>query len=258
MSDRQTAEVYRPWMVADRPNHLEVLADAAEQSDHFGVLARADVTGTVEDLIAEIDVPVIIDNGAFAQAETDEDLIELFDAFDRMQADFGLLPDVIGSRQETNDLFAQAMRLRERGRRSWEWTPVGVAQGETPAEYADSLWDIYQMGADHIAIGGLLETVGCRSGGHATGQAELLDVLADIRDREPRIWEETWTFALGCHHPDRRPRFEDLGVVGADSKRWLFQYDDGDARDEQLAQAVVADANDRSPSLQTFAGQADG
>lgn len=240
---------YRPFMVADRPNHLRILEAAAERTQDFGVLSRAGVSSTVEELIVSIDVPVLVDSGAFADVETESDMLALFDAYDRMGADYGLLPDVIGDRKANNDLVAATSRLVERGHRRWDFQPVAVAQGRTPAEYAASFWDVYQMGADHIAIGGLLETQGYRSGGHATGRSSLLPTLGHIQQSHPEKWGRVWTFALGCDHPGRRPRFRDLGVNGADSKRWLFQYDHRAGREGQLADAVVTAAHDRSPSL---------
>lgn len=240
-----------PFCLADRPNHVRILDRAAAETDGFGVLTQATVSNAVENLISDLDVPVIVDCAAFAEDEFDGTLVELFDTYERMNADYGLVPDAIGDRQATDSSVALATRLWQRGNSRWSFTPVAIAQGETPREYAASYWDCYQMGVDRIAVGGLLATDGDRSGGHATGSDDLFRILECIRDRHPQIWEETWTFALGCDHPRRRPRFADLGVQAADSKRWLFQYDDDlpASRVSQLVNEVVQSASYRTPTL---------
>lgn len=247
-------DTYRPYCLADRPNHVRILNEAADEVDGFGVLTQATVTEAVEGLIAGLEVPVIVDCGAFAEDEFDGTLVELFDTYERMNADCGLVPDVIGDRQDTDDSVALATRLWQRGHPRWSFDPVAVAQGETPTEYASAYWDCYQMGADRIAVGGLLDTDGERSGGHATGSDALFDILQHIREANPRIWDRTWTVALGCDHPHRRPRFADLGVQAADSKRWLYQYDETlpASRETQLVNEVVRAVSYRTPTLSTL------
>jgi hypothetical protein len=244
--------MYRPYCVADRPNHIRILNRAAQETQNFGVLVRETVTDTVKELVADLDVPVMVDNGAFAEPETEDDLVTLFDSYEQMGADYGLTPDVIGGREKNNDAFAVASRLFERG--SWQFTPVGVAQGKTAVEYANSLWDLYQMGADHIAIGGLLQRDGDRSGGHATVNEQLYSMLDIVQRREPHIWEDVWIFVLGCDHDRRRPRFRELGVDASDSKAWLYDYDSDipHSREEQLVDVVVENARDRSQTLSAF------
>ena len=251
MRKQSSGGMYRQFCLADRPNHLRILKQAAEETDGFGVLSQATVSDSVEDLVAELDVPVIVDCGAFAEDDFDGTLIDLADTYQRMGADYGLIPDVIGDREGTDDSVAHATRLWQRGHPRWSFEPVAVAQGQSPREYASSYWDCYQMGADRIAVGGLLDTDGKRSGGHATGADDLFEVLRYIRDSHPRIWSETWTFALGCDHPDRRPRFRTLGVNAADSKRWLFQYDQSSrkSRDDQLTAEVVRSATQQQATL---------
>jgi hypothetical protein len=215
------------------------------------VLTQATVTESVQDLIADLDVPVIVDCGAFSEDQFEGTLYELFDSYERMNADFGLIPDIIGERLETDDLTALATRLWQRGQPRWSFEPVAVAQGETPKEYASAYWDCYMMGADRIAIGGLLSTSGNRSGGHATVSEGLFDILRCIRKSHPKIWNDTWTFTLGCDHPRRRPRFDDFGVQAGDSKRWLFQYDQDLTldRETQLVDEVTELATHRTPTL---------
>jgi hypothetical protein len=243
---------FTPFCLADRPNHVNILAQAATETAGFGVLTQATVSETVEDLIAKVDAPVIVDCSAFAEGEFEGTLIELFDTYEQMNADYGLIPDKIGARLETDDSVALATRLWERGHPRWSFEPIPVAQGSTPAEYAAAYWDCYQMGADHIAIGGLLTTDGNRSGGHATGVTNLFEVLQAIKQANPRLWPNTWTFALGCDHPRRRPRFRSLGVQAADSKRWLFQYDDSlpASRETQLVTEIVQSTTHHTPTLE--------
>lgn len=246
-------DAYRPFCLADRPNHVRILQRAAERTGGFGVLTQATVTDTVIDLIAELDVPVVVDCGVFSTEDFEGGLRDLFDVYDRMDADYGLIPDVIGERISTDKMVEDAGRLWRGGQR-WGFEPVGVAQGECPADYAASFWDCYQLGVDHIAVGGLLDQSGERSGGHATARDELFEAIELIRGQHRRIWRDTWTFALGCDHPQRRPRLAGLGLDGADSKWWLFQYDSEAtaSREEQLVNVVVRAAWDRTQQLSAF------
>jgi len=139
-------DAYRPYCIADRPNHVRILSRAAKITDGFGVLTQATVTESVQDLIADLDVPVIVDCGAFSEDQFEGTLYELFDSYERMNADFGLIPDIIGERLETDDLTALATRLWQRGQPRWSFEPVAVAQGETPKEYASAYWDCYMSG----------------------------------------------------------------------------------------------------------------
>jgi hypothetical protein len=247
---------YRPFCVADRPNHLRILADAAARTDGFGVLVRATVTETVQELVAEMDVPVVVDCGAFAEGGAITNFPTLYDRFEAMDADYGLVPDVLNERIENDHNAADAMRYyRRHGRYTFDL--IGAAQGTCVPEYRDSVWDLYHLGYDHIALGGLLETEGDRSGGHATATDEMVEIVRAVRERNP----DKWLFVLGGHHPDRQPVWEDQDVYGADSKRWLFQYDaDATAsRHEQLVGAVERLANTSHPSLSRFArSEADG
>lgn len=242
---------YRPFCLADRPNHVRILQRAANQTGGFGVLTQATVTDSVQELIADLDVPVVVDCGAFAQQDFDGSLTDLFDTYERMNADYGLIPDEISERVATDDSVATAIRFWRRAHPRWSFEPVPVAQGDTPLDYANAYWDCYQMGADRIAIGGLLETEGNRSSGHATGSNELFNIIQHIREHNPRIWRETWTFALGCDHLRRRPRFSSLGVQAADSNRWLFQYDENSSisRADQLVSEVVQSLSYRDATL---------
>jgi hypothetical protein len=242
---------YHPFCLADRPNHVRILRRAAARKDGFGVLTQATVSETVQELIADIDVPVIVDCGVFAKEDFEGTATDLFERYEKMNADYGLIPDVLGDRKATDDSISLRTRLWERGQPRWSFEPVAVAQGESPAEYANAYWDCYQMGADRIAIGGLLSADGNRSSGHATTTETLYEILEYIHAQIPHIWESSWTFALGCDHPRRRPRFASLGVQAADSKRWLFQYDENARpdRDEQLLNEVLQAAQSRNATL---------
>ncbi len=227
---------YLPVVVVDRPNHLRIIQRALRETDQcLGVMTHPHINESVEEILrnwpADLrdQTSIICDNGAFKQ-EGRLSTAELFDRYDELDVDYGLVPDEIGDPHRTDELaWTFAKRYMERD--GHDWMPVAVAHGTTPAEYRQAYHRHRTLGYDHVALGGLLETSGDRSGGHANSRSDLWDVVHEVAEFSPN----GWVFALGAGHRKRHPRFDGLDLAGADGKGWLFRYSSSKRREEELA-----------------------
>lgn len=262
---------YRPVLVADRPNHLRIIRRALREADGepaVGIMTHVHVTESVATMLREWPADLrdqtmlIADNGAFQAdgaptlGDTDRvDIGAIFDSYDRLGVDYGLMPDVPGDKTATEQLAWDAAARYDSERDEHDWAPVAVAQGTDVDEYWASYRDHRFLGYDHVAVGGLLEQRGGRSGAHATAREGLLwDVVLMLANASPGAW----VFALGCGHERRHPRFTDLQLAGADGKGWLHRYDLSAQREEQLADNLVGSVlrGQQQPGLGAFAGGA--
>ncbi len=226
---------YLPVVVADRPNHLRIIQRALRDTDRrLGIMTHPYINESVEELFHDWPADLreqtvlISDNGAF-KSEGRLSTSELFDWYDELDVDYGLVPDEIGDPHRTDELaWTFANRYMEG---DYDWLPVAVAHGDSPAEYRQAYHRHRTLGYDHGALGGLLEMAGDRSGGHANGRSDLWDVVHEVAAFSPN----GWVFALGAGHRERHPRFDSLDLAGADGKGWLFRYSSSKRREEELA-----------------------
>lgn len=251
---------YRPYLVADRPSALRVLRGALPDysATGLGIMTHANVTETVRDFLRAFPssagyydrhdsfeeddestyvdadgsltsvgqrirdrTTIICDSGAFQKdGVTYESYPELFDQYDSMGVDLGVINDVLNDSEATYAEARQALEVYESG--TYDFELVGVAQGTDLESYLRSYRRLRTLGYEKLAIGGLLSKAGSRTGKFAqvSDTAFMRAVLEAIRDEFPRAW----LFALGCHHPYRHHLFEKLGIAGADYKGWLFKY----------------------------------
>lgn len=251
---------FRPFLVADRPSALRIIRGATPDlsANGLGIMTHANVTENVGGFIRnfpssggfyepqdnfEADdetryvtargdltqigkrirdrTTIICDSGAFQKEGVPfDDYIELFDRYEELGVDKGIINDELNDREGTIEEAREAISVYESG--NWEFDLVGVAQGLTLNEYLACYEDLCNIGYDHIAIGGLLSKTGDRSGRFAqVSDSEFMEsVLRAIREEYP----SDWIFALGCHHPSRHALFEELELAGADYKGWLFKY----------------------------------
>lgn len=111
------------------------------------------------------------DTGAYAYADQDNPPVSVSDVLDFYETagfDIGLAPDHLvpgfsedapapplwHHRRDFSLELAEAF-LREHGQRRCQVTPIGVAQGWSPASYAESARVLEAMGYTYIAAGGL-------------------------------------------------------------------------------------------------------
>ncbi|WP_460559612.1 hypothetical protein, partial [Halorubrum pallidum] len=162
-----------------------------------------------------------VDSGAFLKEGSQfESYEELFNRYEAMDADYGIIIDKLNNSDETVSEAIDAMNTYEDY--NYNFNLVGVAQGTDVDEYLDCFDQLQDLGYDHVAVGGLLKKAGERSGAfaHVDSDEYMEAVLRRIREH----YEDEWLFALGCYHPERHELFEDLDLFGADYKGWVYKY----------------------------------
>jgi len=165
----------------------------------------------------------MVDSGVFGKHGCDLDYADLFEAYERMNADYGVMIDVLRDSAAT---VASARRaLRAYSQRDYQFELVGVAQGNQCKDYLRCYRKLQNMGFSCIAIGGLLRkrknTVRYT---YVRSQVLMDQVLRQVRAE----FDPSWLFALGVFHPKRIPLFVEHGVWGSDYKGWLFNYEKKD------------------------------
>jgi hypothetical protein len=243
-----------PFFVADRPMSLRLLKTLPLQNYpdvRIGIMAHANTTLNFQrifhdypcDDFNECDAvggpcqfkeditrcPVrqhilshtikMCDSGIFTREGAMLTYQQLFEVFVRMGVEYGVMIDVFRDPLATLESAKEALRAFEPF--AGQFKLVGVAQGKTAEEYIQNYEDLKKLGFSYIAIGGLLRKVE-KSARYAQVRSEetMYSVLRELRERYPN----DWLFALGCFHPSRLDKFQELNVWG-DYKGWIFQYE---------------------------------
>jgi len=251
---------YRPFLVADRPASLRIIrgADLEAFEKSIGIMTHANVSSNVKSFIREFpssatfyegrnDDPVreerfvdpetgeltdvgqtiadrtirMCDSGAFLKGGSKFDnYVNLFKTYAEMDADYGIIMDSLNDPEETLATARDAIEAYEQ--QEYPFELVGVTQGRTPEEYLECYTALRDLGYDHIAVGGLLQKHGDRSGAfaHVDDEEFVRQVLRTLR----RVYPDDWLFVLGCHHPRRQAMFEEFNVFGSDYKGWIYNY----------------------------------
>lgn len=252
-----------PLFVADRPMSLQIIKGLPLQEYPgvlIGIMAHANTTDNFQKALAEYPCDNLAccaannnhpcpfqtqaqrrscakriyilnhtikmcDSGMFTKEGATLTYEELFKSYERMGVEFGVMIDVFRDSEETIKSAKEALEAykpHERKRNRFEL--VVVAQGHDTDEYIHCYKELRKLGFKHIAVGGLL---------HRREDAVRLAVVRDqnmLFETLTRLREEfpdDWLFALGCLHPNRLPKFQEL-KVWADYKGWIFQYDKKD------------------------------
>lgn len=158
------------------------------------------------------------DSGIFTREGATLSYKELFEAYQGMGVQYGIMIDVYQESQATLTSAKQALEIYKLGNYSFHL--VAVAQGTSIEEYLDCYAGLKQLGFQHIAVGGLLRRYK-NTVRYATVRSQelMFDVLSKLRQQD----SDDWLFALGCFHPSRLERLKELNVW-ADYKGWIFQY----------------------------------
>lgn len=159
------------------------------------------------------------DSGIFERSSKNLSYAELFDIYTDARADYGVMKDVLWNSKQT--LMSAETALKEYRRKQRKFKLVLVAQGKTVDEYLSCFSQLVRMGAEHIAIGGLLRKRK-KSVRYMYVSSELAtQVLAAIRQE----FGSRWLFVLGSYHPMRHKLFSEHDVFGSDYKGWIFNYE---------------------------------
>jgi hypothetical protein len=173
----------------------------------------------------------IVDCGIFSK-EKQPRYPELYDVYESMNADYGVMKDVFGDAKKTIESAKRAVEVYLRRKRRFRL--VLVAQGKNAEEYLWCSEKLSALGVGELAVGGLLVRKERSARYASAGTMERIDeILTCLRRRFPR----RWLFVLGCYHPRRHSLFEKHGVFGSDYKGWIFNYKH---RFDQIAEASRA------------------
>ncbi|MDD5474587.1 MAG: peroxide stress protein YaaA [Candidatus Methanoperedens sp.] len=159
------------------------------------------------------------DSGVFTKNGCDRNYKDLFEIYQNMDADYGIIIDHLKDKEKTIKSASDA--LEEYKKKDYSFKLIGVAQGNTPEEYLECYNGLKKLGFKHIAIGGLLKKLeNTARYTRVRDETFLYKVIKTIRDKYP----DDWLFVLGCYHPKRHDKFNELNVFGGDYKGWIFNY----------------------------------
>lgn len=249
---------FTPFLVADRPASLRIISgmDLSKIHGRIGIMSHANTSDNFKKILKKYpcvnpefcDViqqkcPYnkkisqcpegqkvrrktikISDSGVFTKEGCMfESYDKLFDEYEKMGVDYGIIIDHIRDANETLSSAEDAIKAyneREKRQRV-RFKLIGVIQGKSPDEYLDCYIRMQSLGYKHIAIGGLLQKIE-NSARYTKVENEdhLVQVIQKIREYD----SDGWLFALGSFHKKRRSLFEDKGIFGSDYKGWIFHY----------------------------------
>ena len=131
-----------------------------------------------------------------------------------------MIIDTLRDPNETIRSARKALKIYASNNAKYKFKLIAVAQGKTLDEYL-KCYEKLQQQFEYVAVGGLLKK-GENSARWVRVQDEqfMYDVLTAIK----RDYSPDWLFALGCYHPSRHKKFEEIGVWGSDYKGWIFNY----------------------------------
>ena len=168
------------------------------------------------------------DCGAFSYVREDEppySVDEVVDFYEECGFDYGIsvdhvilgyIPDALGTSRTVREAPAEwedrqkltlelaAEFLRRQRAINADFDPLGVAQGWSPASYAEAVQKLQEIGYDYIALGGMVPL--------KTAEVEAcLNAIQDIRHPETRF------HLLGITRTELVKNYEHYGVVSFDS-----------------------------------------
>ena len=233
-----------PFFVLDRPVSLEILKDFfARNLDYkFGILTHAFTSPKFKGKFRNFpfDTPLkyselkdtkrlnnriskniikFVDSGIF-QAKRDISYEELFETYEYLKADYGIIIDFLKDREKTIESAREAIKVYEDSNYSFKL--VGVIQGEDLKDYLKCYEELKNLGYKYIAIGGLLKRNGNSNYIKLSCEIFLIELLENIN----KNFNPDWIFTLGIYNPERHKLLENYNVWGEDYKGWLFEYEE--------------------------------
>lgn len=160
----------------------------------------------------------IADSGVFTKNGATIDYHELFDRYELMQVDRGIIFDALGNSEKTIVSAREGFGVYTE--KEYPFKLIAVAQGNSPEEYARCYEGLLEIGYTEIAIGGLL-TKKINTARYAHSNKEQIEAIVNRIRSE---WPDDRCFTLGVYNPKRHEFLSNLGVNAADYKGWIFQY----------------------------------
>lgn len=210
-----------PIFVVDRPASLRILS-GIDKSHKFGILSHPYTTDNFKEQFSKFECALrICDSGIYQQEEIGYE--RLFSEYKRMNADYGIIKDYYRDRSKTRESARTGIQLYMKHRYDKHFKIIGVAQGNSVAEYIQSYTEQREMGFNIVAIGGLLDKmppevkiVSMR----IKGEIFIRNVVQAIRQKYPK----DDLFPLGAFNKRRIKMFRENGVWVSDYKGWIFRY----------------------------------
>lgn len=221
-----------PFFVVDRPISLEIIKGlSVPKGKKIGLMAHANTSHNFRQAFRDYPRQNTIKmcDSAIFNTSRNNTYAELYSRYENMDADYGVMIDVLCDSKATLKSAERALNIYTQG--TYKFELVGVTQGRTVEEYLTCYERLRQMGFTHIAVGGLLQKRE-RSVRYMNVRSEelMLQILKRIRAE----YNPEWLFVLGCLHPSRIQIFKELDVWG-DYKGWIFEYK---KRDEYVRESV--------------------
>ena len=215
---------FTPIFVVDRPASLRILSGLTEYSREFGILAHAFTTNNFKKIFNEFELASVKVGDSGIYQGKDISYKDLFSEYEKMGVTHGIIKDHYRDPVQTLKSAKKAIKVYKMGRKKghYNFELVGVAQGETVADYIHSYMAQKELGYKMVAIGGLLYKIeNHKRMVRLENNVFLRNVLTGIRRKYPN--DEL--FPLGVFHRNRMKLFSDLNIWGADYKGWIFRYD---------------------------------
>ena len=213
-----------PFLTADRINLLEILENSKIwKLGPIGIMGHANTSKNFQKMFKDFshkNMVKMVDSGVFSKdgCKTD-DYKKLFEKYEYMKADYGVMIDVFKDAKATLKSAEKALKIYEN--RTYNFKLVAVTQGNTLKEYLECYEDLKRMGFKYIAIGGLLQKrINSVRYVKIKNENFMKEIVRKIREK----YTADWLFLLGCFHPKRIYFFKAYKIFGADSKYWVFQY----------------------------------
>jgi len=241
-----------PHFVADRPMSLRILAGLpferhpvkvglmfqACTTENFRAMASqfpcgdleycgvadgecpfdGDISRCTGGLAVRNSITTIADSGVFTKAGAALSYPELFERYDQMNVERGIILDVLRDCDKTLESADLAMTIYSQ--LDCNFKLVGVAQGKNPDEYAYCYEKLKKIGFEEVAIGGLLKKKENTARYASSNKMDIIEIVRRIKSE----WPDERCFTLGVYNPKRHEFLEELGVDAADYKGWIFQY----------------------------------
>lgn len=224
-----------PFFVVDRPISLEILRDVMlkHSSIKIGLMTHALTStnfmmkfnkfpkdrfhGNREEELSK-NLIKMSDSGIFNKNGCNLTYEELFKRYETLGVEYGIIIDVLKDSEKTIKSALKGLKIYKQNR--YNFKLVAVAQGRDLEEYL-KCYDKLQEHFEYIAVGGLLKKIE-NSARYVRVRNESLmyNVLTTIK----KDYSPDWLFALGCYHPSRHEKFNEIGIWGSDYKGWIFNY----------------------------------
>jgi hypothetical protein len=199
------------------------LGGLTDYKGKFGILAHAFTTDNFKKKFREFELASVKvgDSGIYQKKQIT--YLELFSEYEKMGVTHGIIKDYYKDPKRTFISAKEAIKVYLEGKNEgrYNFELVGVAQGDTVADYIESYMAQKELGFRMVAIGGLLYKIEKHTRMVRLSKNILLhNVLTSIRN----LYPNDDLFPLGVFNKDRIKLFLELNIWGSDYKGWIFKY----------------------------------